>query len=246
MRGNDEVRNLDAPWTLEKVLLMIYGEAVRVVEDDAKRQHEIIVEGLTAFEQRMMALDHGRPDWMLEVIQLEQAIDSLHDEELRDLLRIVTRMGEDPHNAADLMKELGKRSTNRDPLRMVERGAELIRRHERNRQSLLRRVRASLGLRDTPVCWRCLKVAVDRIGHDCGADCPALKEPGKPGPKRKFDPAQPTPVDQITDEQREAEIAHLVKTQDTHEHWPGQRTFERNEVTYGYLTDPEGPRKVGS
>jgi hypothetical protein len=237
--GNDEVRSLDAPWTLEKVLLLLTGEAIRVVSDEGGRDHEIIIEGLTAFEQRTMAFDYGRPDWLLEVIQFEQAVASLRDRELRDLLMLVSRMGEDPHNAAELLRDLGRRTTKRDPLRMMQRGAGLIHRHERNRQSLLRRVRAALGLRDTPVCWRCLKVEVARIGYDCGDDCPALKEPGKPGPKRKFDPADPAPVESLSPEQRQAEIDHLVKTQDTHEHWPGQRTFERNEQLYGEVHPPE-------
>lgn len=238
--GNkDEVRLLDSPWTLEKVLLLLTGETIRVATDENGRDHEIVIEGMLAFEHRTLALDNGRPDWLLEVIQLEQAIASLRDRELRDLLTIITRMGEDPYNAAEILRELGRRTTSRDPQHMVKRGAQLIHRHERNRQSLLRRVRAALGLRDEPVCWRCLKVAVDRIGLDCGDDCPALKEPGKPGPKRKYDPADPRPVSELTDEEREAEIRHLVRTQDSHEHWPGQRTFERNETTYGDVHPPE-------
>ena len=230
--AGDEVRRADDPWTLERVLLLLQGEALRVISDEASgRQVEVVIEGMSAFELLCKALDGGDQELVHDVIQLGQAISQIPDREAKHLLIIITRMGEDPYSAAEILRDLGLRATNRDAATVQHRGAVLVHQHERRRKNLLSRVRAHAGASDNPVCWRCLKNDVLRIGEDCGDGCPGLKDPGwDRGRKRKWDWSTPIAPEDLTPERRQAELDHLVKTQRAEGDWPGERNRRRREM----------------
>lgn len=236
----DDIRSLDAPWTAEKVAILLDGEVLVTITDENGEMHEVLAEGASAYELAMRAIDGGDPTLIIEVAQLRKSITHIRDQEVRAMLNLKVTTGESEWLIADALRALGLRSTQRSPIRLVERGIDLIRRIERGKHSELRRVRAALGRSDTPVCWRCLESAVDRVGDDCGTECPALApdkwDKGAGAAKRHDYTNRPKPS-KMTAEERAAELAELVRTQNEGP-IPGDAYYRKKVVPYGLQREP--------
>lgn len=181
--GIDTIADADHPWSAEKIRILVDGEVLHIAEDSAGRQHEAVSEGDTAYEQRMRCYDGDDPANIIEAAQLDRSIRRINDRAVRAAMQMRTLLGEDEYTIERYVNDERKRPGHR----LVERGCELVRRIERGDHQLKTRVRVASGQGEAPVCWRCLKVEVTRIGMDCGEDCPGLKIPGKTGKRRKLE-----------------------------------------------------------
>jgi hypothetical protein len=206
--AKDNIRDLDKAWSADKIAILVNGE---VTGPDGET-----IEGLSAFELRCLAESSGRDfaDIVLEYAQLDRAISRgiQRDHEVRIAMKLRTKLGLDEYEIEQLLK------SKRPGYALLQRGIELVRRHEKGQHSQLRRVRASKGQGDTPVCWACLKTEVKQPGDYCG--CREAREQvirsRRPttGPfARGYDPAERPDPSSMTDEERAAEIALLADTQ---------------------------------
>lgn len=171
--------------------------------------------GHSAYELRCMAqsASHDFSDLIIEVAQLERSIQSgiQRDRQVRAAMLLRARLGLDEYAIEQLLQ------SSRPGYRLLERGVELVRRHERGRRSQLLRVRANRGESDTPVCWRCLKEEVPRPGDWCGCIDKELgygRRDISTGPGSTYDPAARPPPGEMTEEERLAEIELLTATQE--------------------------------
>jgi hypothetical protein len=122
---------------------------------------------------------------LLDGIQLSQAINEVRDRETKAFLAAAASLGTtDAWSAAEEVAAAGLRSK-RSAIGVYEAGLRILQGEQRKRRQLLRRVRAQGGTSDSPVCWRCLKKPVKRVGDECGQECPALDSNWKSGPPPK-------------------------------------------------------------
>lgn len=63
------------PWTANKIKMLVHGEAVTTIKDATGREYDEMQEGRTAYEQRLKAYETGSVDDILDVIQLDMAVD---------------------------------------------------------------------------------------------------------------------------------------------------------------------------
>jgi hypothetical protein len=239
---NDEVQALDRPWGAEKIRIFLWGDAVVSALDLDGKVYDLPVEGQTLFEMRCRAYDSGESDMILEPAQFEMAARTVRDRVTQSLLLLKARTGLwhggncISDHAADLM---GDKRAGRN---LLNRGADLIRREERTRHT----IRINMGRAgDSPVCWRCMKERVSTAGDDCGCDPdgrPARQRGLLRGTRYKghlknpYDPSvRPSPR-LMTQEERDAEIAHLVDTQED-DQGPGGEMYRKHVVPYG--SDPD-------
>jgi hypothetical protein len=239
--AGDNIQHLDRPWSLDKIMLLLDGE----IEVDGE-----IHSSLSAYELRMQAMSTSSDfaDLIVEAAQLDRAIQSgiMRDREVRLAMLLRTRGGFDEKEIEDLL------GSKRPGYALLQRGAELIRRHERGQHSQLRRVRAQRGESDMPVCWRCLQPAVlnregnpMRVGDWCGCvDKPRKSDRSHTGPGSTYDPlAQPDPAKMTADE-RAAEIEKLAATQ-VKGPIPGGENYRKKVSPVGAtMFDPDDLRRA--
>lgn len=198
---------------------------------------------LSAYEMRMAAQSATRDfaDLIIEAAQLDRSIQSgiQRDHEVRIAMLLRTRGGFDEHEIEQML------GSKRPGYALLERGIELVRRHERGRRSQLLRVRANLGMSDTPVCWRCLKAEVRRPGDWCGCiDKERKSDRSHTGPGATYDPTTRPPATEMSEEERAAEIALLAATQEKGP-IPGGENYRKKVNAVGTtMFDPDDLRRA--
>lgn len=227
-----EVRAADQPWSPTKIRTLIEGEAVVTITDATGREYEERREGPTAYELRCRVLDKGDVDTLLDLIQLDTAIDSIDDDVVRHAMIAVTVHGL-PIDAARDWSGRG-----RPGHQLINRGIELVRRHERARRSDRVRVGREGG---DPVCYRCTVRRVAKIGMLCSPTCDGLSRADRarfanlqPGPEpdaRRYDPTRRPRATRMSRAQVEAEIEYLSRTQSDGD--LPEREVDEHTDTYG-------------
>ena len=104
-------------------------------------------------------------------------------------------------------------------------------------------------LASRPVCWRCMSVEVQAAGDEC-AECPPPPVPPQQRgllrgpvsakhPKAAYDPADRPDPAEMTAEEREAELQHLIDTQEYAE--PPRSTEWRKRIV---PLEQDGPAQL--
>lgn len=215
----DDIERLDRAWGSDKIAMLVDG----IIEVDGE-----LFYGHSAFDQRCAAeTSHDDfSDLIVEPAQLDRSIRAAiqRDHQVRMAMLLRTRMGLDEYEIEQLIQSV------RPGYRLIERGIELVRRHERGVHQQLKRVRAQQGESDHPVCWRCMTAEVPQPGMECD-ECPEpvpnvpprqrglLRGTRIPGhPSEPYDPARRPDPAQMTPGERSAEIERLAQTQENPRH----------------------------
>jgi len=207
-----DVRRLDQPWDTNKLRMLILGEATVTITDATGRQYDEVRSGRTAYDLRCSALDGGRTDDIHEPLQLDIAIEHVAKDQPNVALALhLTTRGSTPEEIAELMDLTEDRVD-----RLLDRGIELVRRHEGGRAVARRENRVG-----SAVCWRCM-VRPAKPGELCEEACDGKTDAQRRqlsgllrGPAvRPYDPTErPDPCMMIEPGEIEAEIALLASTQ---------------------------------
>lgn len=199
--------------------------------------------GMSAYEMRMKAQSGSGDftDLILDAAQLDRSVQAgiVKDWEVRVAMLLRIRGGYDEHEIEQML------GSKRPGYALLQRGAELIRRHERGEHAKLRRVRANRGENDNPVCWKCLKTAVARPGDYCGCGEPAQRSRrSKTGPGSTYDPADQPEIADMTPEERAAEIDLLTATQEKGPIPGGEHYRKRVSPVGSRMFDPDDLRRA--
>lgn len=206
-----DVQRLDQRWDANKIRTLIHGEAVVTITDATGRQYDEVREGRTAFDLRCSALDNGRIDDILEPLQLDIAISEIvkDNPQVAICLHATTR-GRTPAEIAEAFDTTEDRI-----LRYLDRGIELVRRHEGGRA-----VERSGNRVGSAVCYRCMEAPAEP-GELCRDDCDGLTDRKRRqlaglhrGPAvPPYDPTErPSPY-AMTEQEIANEVNHLLATQ---------------------------------
>lgn len=205
-----DIQRLDQRWDSTKIRTLIHGEATVTITDATGRQYDEQRAGRSAYDLRCSALDNGRIEDILEPLQLDLAIAAIADQNLHAAIAMhATTRGKNLAEIADAMGVDEGRVG-----RYLERGIELVRRHEGGRA--VERSGSRVG---SAVCWKCLeRPAVP--GELCEEGCDGktdrerrqlaglLRGPAVP----PYDPTEVADPAMMTQEEIDAEIAHLAAT----------------------------------
>lgn len=219
-----DIRAADGTWTASKIRTLVEGEATVVVTDATGREYEERREGPTAYELRCRALDTGNVELMHDVIQLDMAVETIRDDGVFVAMVDTTVFGTDVDELEDVT---GRGRAGRH---LLDRGVELVRRHERGRRS----ERVRLGRDgDEPVCFRCMTRRVSTPGDLCSEECDGLTRSQRrrhanlrrgPVPANTpYDPTERPDPAMMSQAEIEAEIAHLAETQGSSVIYPGPK-----------------------
>lgn len=221
--SKEEIASSDAPWSSEKIRILLEGEAEVTAQDDAGQNFDLLAEGMTLYEMRCAALDGGNVELIIEPAQFDVAARSIADDNVRSMLMLKARTGADPDIMAGLLGDP------RAGTHLIRRGIELVRRQERTRHN--KRLLDGLA-GDKPLCWRCRKETVIKAGDHCGCEKPSPKYAPLTGPKTPYDPTMRPSPEEMSDEERLGEIALLANTQ-KNAPIPGGAYARKKVVPYG-------------
>lgn len=206
-----DIQHLDQRWDSTKIRTLIHGEATVTITDATGRQYDEQRAGRSAYDLRCSALDNGRIEDILEPMQLDIAIAAIADQNLHAAVAMhATTRGKNLAEIADAMGVDEGRVR-----RYLERGIELVRRHEGGRA-----VERSGNRVGSAVCWKCMERPATP-GELCEDACDGLTDRQRRqfsgllrGPKEgPYDPTEVADPAMMTQEEIDAEIALLASTQ---------------------------------
>lgn len=175
-----EAHEGDRVWSIGSIRRLFNGEARYVAKDATGREFEGTATSPTAFELRSKAEEGGAPlHTILDVIQLERAIDAIQEFPVKVAAQLRVKMGLTDEEIEGILR--AKAITGTDAWRLIDKAVRLVAAIEGARAEEVDVDRE--GGKRKAVCWRCMERPVQRAGHDCGAKCPALVD-GAARPKR--------------------------------------------------------------
>lgn len=195
-----EIQMADRPWTRDRILILLNGEAKQLRR---RPDHEWFedVTGPTANDLRQSAYAGGPQSLLDDVIQLEMSVRTINDREVRNYLLLRIRTDCSPHMVAEAL------GAERSAEALEQRGVDLLMRDLRYRREQVRRV---AGVDDTPVCWRCMRRYADRPGDLCRPDCNGGRMFESRASLRNTPLADRPDPATMTQAERDEEIAELV------------------------------------
>lgn len=213
---------MDAAWSRRKVEILLYGFSERFNEILGEAAGARIVDscdGLTAYELRCRAYDHGAIEGVLEAIQLENAaVNGIHrDRMARNAILLAARTGSHPYYIGEFLcgdGAVGKK--------LIDKGIAMISLYERSRAKHVCAPGDWSGrvLGDV-ACYRCMESIVEYAGdlcHDCHSKL--RKRPGRPlGTFKKH--KQPGDMT----------LQELVDTQDDDKHLADSDVWQKRTAT---------------
>jgi hypothetical protein len=120
---------IDEPWTPGRLYALVYGKTLLDPESmDGLRDDE----GVSYYQKRCAAIDKGRPEMVLDAIQMERAVDMLPEPIMRAAVTLVL-MGWDE---AEISAVLTHRRNGRTINRLVKQGIREIVAEEQRRGEL--------------------------------------------------------------------------------------------------------------
>jgi hypothetical protein len=225
MALTEEVQALDRPWGAPRIELLLFG--------DTRLADGTSTEALTAFEQRVLAYDHGKVDLIHEPAQMDMLIATVRDHGVRAALMLRTKL-----NASEEQIDRLLTHERRPAHQLLNRGAELVRRQVNGERTKARLDRKRKAIREAR-CVTCSKLPLGEFCPECGFGGKTWKSGAAP-----YDPLNAPDPSKMTDAEREAEIAKLAAGQIENpedyrwnDNIPGGRQYRRKVTPVGQIKD---------
>jgi hypothetical protein len=217
-----DIQMADRPWTRDRVILLLDGEARRLRRSSVDEWYDDVT-GPTANDLRQAAYAGGPIALIDDVIQLEQSVATIVDDEVRNFLMLRLRTDCSPQRIADAL------GCERSALHVESRGVDLVLRDLRMKREQVRRVAGEK--RESPVCWRCMRRYVEQPGDLCSEACTGGRmRPSEAREPRNVPLADRPDPSTMTALERAAEIEELVERHEGNL-VPGLATQRKREVT---------------